>query len=510
VLKRVTQPSTWPYLLPRSGNDSITFATGDLDPSIFREYDVRGQVDPTPPDRRHSINQSVVNRVARAFGTWLREQGTTRVVVGFDGRSYSEPLANAVMTGLLSTGAEVVNIGLATSPMVYFAQHRLECAGVSVTASHNPNGWAGLKLGQAPSRTLGPDEIAEVRSLAEGRRFATGSGRYLERSFIDDYVATLADKLPAPRRLRVVVDGANSISAPIGVLALERAGYEVVPLNGELDWTFPSHEPDPESLAGRKQLQEMVRSSGADVGVSLDGDGDRLGVTDNEGEIVWSDATLAIVARDVLDRYPGASIVYDVKCSRMVEDVVREAGGEPVMWKTGHSLIKAKMQEIGAPFAGERSGHFFYGGDDYYGYDDAVYAALHFLHVVARSDRSVAELRRELPQYVGTPTMQAECPDADKYRVVEQFAQYVAEASTPAELIRINGVRAEFDDGWFLVRASSNLPALVLVLEASTEQRLRELYSLVREGLARFPEVGTVWENDTLGPLATVGHSSEV
>ncbi|MBE2314479.1 phosphomannomutase/phosphoglucomutase [Solirubrobacter sp. CPCC 204708] len=491
----------WPYLLPRSGNDAISYATDPLDPTIFREYDVRGKIDPTPPDPSFSINPSVAGRVARAFGTWLqREHGRTQIVVGFDGRSYSEPLANAVCLGLLSTGMEVVNIGLATSPLVYFAQHTLGWAGVSVTASHNPNGWSGFKLAYAPSKTLVPDQVAAVKALADERDFATGNGTYVERSFVEEYLDMLVEKLPAPRALKVVVDGANSISAPLGVLALERAGYDVVALNGELDWTFPNHEPDPEAVEGRVQLQEKVLEVGADVGVALDGDGDRLGVTDERGGLVFSDTTLAILAQDVLERYPGAPVVYDVKCSRMVADVIGPAGGDAVMWKTGHSHIKAKMQELGAPFAGERSGHFFYGGDDYFGYDDAIYSALRFLHVIASGTATVSERVAALPRYVATPTMNAFCPDTEKYRVVEEFGAWIAEQSSP-QLITINGVRAEWEDAWVLVRASSNLPALVLVVEATTDERLREVYGLLRDGLARFEEVGSEWEND---PFAAV------
>ena len=488
-------PNDWPYDLPRSGRDAITFATEFLEESIFREYDVRGRVDPAPVDTSVPMNEFVTRRVGAAFGTWLHRQGIARVVVGYDGRSYSERLANGVTLGLLSCGLEVVNIGLATTPMVYFSQHELGgIAGVSVTASHNPNGWTGLKLATNPTRTLGPDQVAELKEIAYARDFVTGEGRYSERSMTDRYLAYLSELLPATRPMRVVVDGANSISAPIGCLALERAGYEVVPVNQELDWSFPNHEPDPEIVDARAQLREAVLAHDADLGVAFDGDGDRLGVTDDKGEIVWADILVALIARDSLSRHPGAPIVFDVKCSRVVPDVVREAGGQPVMWKTGHSLIKEKLQETGAPFAGERSGHFFDAGD-YLGFDDGIYSALRFLRIVGESGRPVSELTAELPQYFNTPTMHADCPDADKYRVVEEFAAY-AETVGASELVRVNGVRAEFPDGWLLVRASSNLPALVIVAEATSDERLREMYRLLREGLGRSPEVSPAWHND--------------
>lgn len=485
----------WPYPLDRSGRDAISFTTDFLDESIFREYDIRGRVQVSDVDRSVPLNEFVAGRVGRAFGTYLRDADIRRVVVGYDGRSYSERLANAVVLGLLSTGLDVVNIGLATTPLVYFAQHEFgDVAGVSVTASHNPNGWSGFKLARDPRITLGPDAIAEVAAFARDRTFARGPGTYTERSVTERYMSYLASAVPAVRPLRVVVDGANSIAAPIGCAVLERAGYDVVPINRELDWTFPNHEPDPESVAGREQLRMAVLTDNADCGVAFDGDGDRLGLTDDRGEIVWADATLALLARDVLRRHPGSPIVFDVKCSRTVPDVVEAAGGVPVMWKTGHSLIKMKMQELGAPFAGERSGHFFDAGD-YLGFDDAIYSALRLLRAVGESGKSASELRTELPQYAGTPTMHADCADAAKYDVVNAFAAF-AEGVGASEIIRVNGVRAEFPDGWFLVRASSNLPALVIVAEAKDQTRLRQLYRLLRQGLARFPEVNDVWHND--------------
>lgn len=486
--------SDWPLPLPRSGRDAISLARDILDVSVFREYDVRGRVAFSLP-LTDGLNEFVVNRIARAFGTALAAKGIERVVVGYDSRCYSEALAQALTVGLLSTGRDVTSVGLATTPMLYFAQHQLGgTAGVNVTASHNPNGWAGLKLSYAPSTTLGPPEIAELAEIAKARHFTTGSGTYHEKSITYRYIDHLAKALPAARPLAVVVDGANGIAGPIAEMALQQAGHHVTAVNQDLDWTFPNHEPDPENLAARVQIQHAVVDSHADCGFSLDGDGDRLGVTDGNGNIVWSDSVLAILARDVLARYPGSSIVYDVKCSRAVADVISRYGGTPVMWSTGHSLIKAKMREIGAPFAGERSGHFF-NACDYYGYDDAIYASLWFLKLISGSGDSVADTVSELPRYYGTPTMQATCPDDKKYQVIEKFADY-AESIGAREVLRINGVRAEFSDGWLLARASSNLPALVLLAEATDPGRLRHLYGLLREGLDKFGEVDSTWVND--------------
>jgi len=490
----MVKESDWPTQLPRSGRDAISFARDLLDMSVFREYDVRGRVNFALPNA-NGLNEFTVDRIGRAFGTELDKRGIRRVVVGCDSRSYSEPLAHALIVGLLSTGRDVTFIGLATTPLLYFAQHHLDgAAGVNITASHNPNGWAGLKLSYEPSTTLGPVEVAELAEIAVSREFTTGQGSYSERTVLEDYVDYLAKALAPARPMRVVVDGANGIAGPIAEMALRRAGHDVISINLDLDWTFPNHEPDPENVAARAQIQRAVVEASAECGISLDGDGDRLGVTDNEGQIVWSDSVLAVLARDILARYPGSEIVYDVKCSRLVADVISGHGGQPVMWATGHSLIKAKMRELKAPFAGEKSGHFF-NNCDYYGYDDAIYAALWLLKVVSEIDKPLSSIFAELPTYYGTPTMHATCPDDRKYAVIDSFAEYV-ESLRPREVIRINGVRAEFDEGWILARASSNLPALVLLAESTEPENLQVLYERLRNGLDQFPEVDREWVND--------------
>lgn len=493
-----TDPSQqWPFELPRSGNDPISFALDDLEPTLFREYDVRGQVEPTPPTREQELNEFVANRLGRTFGTYLAEHSQTDVVVGHDSRSYSEKLASAFVLGLLSTGRNVHFIGLATTPLVYYAQHHLGgFAGAQVTASHNPNGWAGFKLGDAPSSTLGPEQIGRLQEIAGTRSFARGAGTYVEKVVIPSYIDELKQRVPrGDRALRIVVDGGNSISGPILALALRAAGYEVLPINLELDWEFPNHEPDPESVAARRQIAEAVREQGADVGLSIDGDGDRLGVTDELGGTVWADIVLALLARNSLERHPGSPVVYDVKSSRTVSDVIAASGGTPVMWKTGHSHIKAKAREVGAPFSGERSGHFFDAGD-YYGFDDAVYAGLRFAQILSSGTNTVSEIVGQLPQYVSTPTMHAHCPDQKKYRAVEEIRSLVAEDPAKPKIIDVNGVRAEWDDGWFLVRASSNLPAVVIVVEATSSERLKELYETVRGLVAKCPDIDATWEND--------------
>ncbi len=500
--------ATWPYPLPGSGRDAVTHLTLAPPAVAFRSYDVRGRT-AGPMDHDPSlVTPFGANVLGRAFGTQLAALGIERVVVGHDSRAYAPVLAGALVEGLLSTGRQVVAIGLATTPMVYFAQHHLEVpAAVAVTASHNPNGWAGFKLSDEPSTTFGPEEILALREIAQQGRFARGTGTYVEHSVTGAYIERLAATTPAQHPLRVVVDGGNSISGPIAVAAFEAAGHEVVPCNLELDWSFPNHEPDPEVLEARTQLAAAVQEHHADLGVALDGDGDRLGVTDERGETVYADRLVALLARDVLTRHPGASIVYDVKCSRLVEDVVLSAGGVPVMGPTGHSHIKREMRRLGAPFAGERSGHLF-DAADHLGFDDAVHAGLRIAHVLATSGGTMSALVDGLPHYRSSPTMQAACPDDVKQRVVAEVAETLLERSKPVRVLRVDGLRAEFDDGWLLVRASSNLPGLVLLCEGRDEAALHRMYRLLRDALDERDEVDRIWQNDTLGgptPAADAG-----
>ena len=488
----------WPYPLSGSGRDAVSALTAPPPADIFREYDVRGLVDAPHDFDPARITPFTANRLGRAFGTYLHERDIDQVVVGHDSRAYASVLTSALVEGLLSTGREVIALGLATTPLVYFAQAHLGVDGaVAVTASHNPNGWGGFKLSEGSPTTLGPDEVTELKRLADLGRFHRAAGRYVERSVTADYIGHLAAGNPAPAPLEVVVDGANSISGVLARAAFEEAGYRVTAINEPLDWSFPNHEPDPELVEGRRQLAAAVVDGGATLGLALDGDGDRLGVTDSDGATVWADRVLALLALDVIERVPGATIVYDVKCSRLVAEVVRDAGGQPVMWRTGHSHVKTKMRELGAPFAGERSGHFF-NAVDHFGFDDAIHAGLRLADLCARRGRPLADLVAELPRYETSPTISAPCADADKYAVVDRFLEEAVARTEPEEAITINGARLEFADGWLLVRASSNLPALVIVCEGRTTDALHRQYRLVRGILDGFDEVDPIWENDLI------------
>ena len=493
---------SWPYPLPGSGHDAVSHLRAAPPDEVFRSYDIRGEVAGPMGFDPGLLTPFGANALGRAFGTTLARRGIGRVVVGHDSRAYAPMLAGALIEGLLSTGREVVAIGLATTPMVYFAQHHLEIdAAVAVTASHNPNGWAGFKLSTAPSTTLGPEGIDELRELTGQGDYERGHGGYVEHSITEAYIQDLAGRSSTSTPLRVVVDGGNGVAGPIAAAAFAAAGHEVVPINLELDWRFPNHEPDPEVVDARRQLAAAITAHGADLGVALDGDGDRLGVSDERGGTVYADRVVALLARDVLARHPGSTILYDVKCSRLVGDVVRAAGGHPVMGRTGHSHIKQQMRALGAPFAGERSGHVF-DAVDHLGFDDAVHAGLRLASVLADAGQSLSTLVDGLPQYRSSPTMQAPCPDRAKLAAVDRIAQRLLTLAEPEQVVRVDGIRAEFPDGWLLVRASSNMPGLVLLCEAHDDASLLRYYRLLRAAIDPDPEVADTWLNDTLADLA--------
>ena len=482
-----------PYRFPTSGRDEFTrLSMKPNDDSIFRDTDIRGLVTTDPPQ----LSPLLMRRIGRAFGTMCRTNGIERVAVSHDAREYSEELALAYISGLLAAGMDVRDIGLATTPMLYFAQHHLGgIAGTSVTASHNPNGWAGLKMSLVPSSTLTKPGIQEIHQRVLSNDYVEGRGTYGSLSILDEYANYVSRDLKCASPLHLLSDGGNSVSGPVGRLALELAGHRVTAINENLDWSFPNHEPDPERLDARRQIAEAVLSTNADVGLGSDGDGDRLGVTDEAGRTIWSDQVLALLAIDILARHPGAPIIYDVKCSRVVPEVVRAHGGRPVMCKTGHSHIKAAMREHGAPLGGERSGHFFNAGD-YLGFDDGCYAGIWLSAILSKSSSRMSALVAALPQYKASPTMQVTCTDdRTKYRSVERFKKF-AETLPGAQLVTLDGVRVELEKGWLLVRASSNMPALVLVAEGQDMDGLERLYGWLRKGLAGDPDVSDVWEND--------------
>jgi len=458
---------------------------------MFREYDLRGRVN------EEELNAEAVQRIAHAFGIYLKKRKIDSTVIGYDNRKTSLDFKNAAATGLLSAGCNVIDIGLTLSPVLYFAQHHYHCpGGVIVTASHNPDDWSGMKLADGLSRTLGPAEMKELFQLVVSGERVRGSGKYESREVRSAYIERLTDGVKLARPLKVVVECGNGGAGVFAYEILQRIGCLTFQLYCDPDTSYPNYFPNPSNLKARKRLREMVTHPyiQADIGLGFDGDGDRIGVQDGQGRDVWSDVMLIFLARQMLARKPGSQIVFDVKCTQALIEEIESNGGKPVMWKTGHSHIKAKLHELNAELAGERSGHIFF-NEGYYGFDDALYAAVRLLEYLASQKKSFAELLETVPKYVTSPEIAAHCADEVKYRVVEELVgEFKKEYGE--KVIDINGARVVFDDGWGLVRASSNLPQLVIIFEAKTEERLMKIRELFRDKILAHPEVSPKWEND--------------
>jgi phosphomannomutase/phosphoglucomutase len=465
-----------------------------LKATMFREYDVRGRVPEIFPDARDELSDEGMRTLGRGFGTLARERGRDAVVVGHDLRTYSERLKDRFVEGLAEAGVAVRDIGCVLTPTLYFSQIHLGVpAGVMITASHNPQGWSGLKMAVDPITTLLRPDIERLQAICTSGAFARGKGRVEHVDVREAYVADLASRVRIERPIKVVLDPGNGTASLFCVDAFERAGVEVVPLFCEPDPTFPNHFPNPSEGAARVAIRRAVVESGADLGCSFDGDGDRLGVQDHRGEDVFADRVLVLLARQVLERKPGSTVVFDVKCSQALVEDVAAHGGKPVMWKTGHSWIKAKMKETGAPIAGERSGHFFV-KDGFHGYDDGLFAGLRIAEYVAATGKTLADLLASAPRYETSPEIHVDCADEVKYAVTDRL---VAECKRrwPGRVVDINGARVSFDGGWGLVRPSSNLPELVLVFEGRTRADLERIQGTFREMLAAHPEIGRTWHN---------------
>ncbi len=440
--------------------------------SILREYDIRGIVGET-------LTDADALALGRAFGTLVARGGGRTVALGYDGRLSSPALAAALAEGLAASGLEVLRVGLGPTPMLYFASKRLATDGaVMVTGSHNPADQNGFKM-VVGGAALHGEGIRRLGEIARSGDFASGPGRLVERPILDAYLARLRDDVELGRPLKAAWDAGNGAAGEaMARLARDLPGEHLL-LNETIDGRFPAHDPDPTVPENLEQLRSAVLRHRCDLGVAFDGDGDRIGVLDSKGRILWGDQLLVLLAKDVLRLRPGATIIADVKASQVLFDEVARMGGVPLMWRTGHSLIKAKMAETGAPLAGEMSGHIFF-ADRYYGYDDALYAAVRLLNLVARESVSLAELRDRLPRVVNTPELRIPCAADRKFAVIEEVkARLEAEG---AEVIGIDGVRVRTADGWWLLRASNTQEVLVARCEAASEAGLARLRAtLVRQ-----------------------------
>lgn len=454
----------------------------EITPTIFREYDIRGLVG-------REITVETAGAIARAYAAYLRERGERRVVVGRDLRESSPQIRDAVVQALVESGCDVTDIGTVITPVFYFARVHLGIdGGVMITASHNPPEFNGFKLAHGFGTIYG-SEIQEIRRIAASREFVSGRGRVAEQDVEAAYRAMLKEKIRlGPRRLRAVVDCGNGTASLMAPDALEDLGVEVVRLYCDPDPRFPNHHPDPVQPENLRDLIATVLRERADVGLGFDGDGDRIGVIDDQGTIIWGDLLMVLFWREILPKHPGTIGIVEVKSSQVLYDEIARGGGKPIFYRTGHSLIKAKMKEVGAVFTGEMSGHMFF-ADEYYGYDDAVYAAGRLLRILSHSDRPLSALLADLPRYPVTPEVRVDCPDERKFDVVRMLTEQFRKRY---EVIDIDGARVLFADGWGLVRASNTQPALVVRAEGKTPDVLARIKRTLEEALSKFPEAGPV------------------
>jgi phosphomannomutase/phosphoglucomutase len=435
-----------------------------LNPDIFREYDIRGIAD-------KELLDPEVELIGRALATHLIRQSGRSLCLGRDCRLSGQRIHDALLKGMLAAGAHVLDVGVGPTPVLYFSAVHFQADGaIMITGSHNPSEYNGLKT-VCGSGTLHGDQIQQVLRLIQTRDFETGQGSVKEVDATTPYVEQVAAQFTAlPRRVKVVFDAGNGTAGPAIHRILEKLNIEPIELFFEMDGRFPNHHPDPTVVSNLKHLQDAVRANQAELGIAFDGDSDRIGAVDENGEVVYGDMLMLIFGREILTRKPGATFIGEVKCSQIMYDKLAELGGHPIMYKTGHSLIKAKMKEEHAELAGEMSGHMFF-ADRYHGFDDALYAACRLIEIVATSGQPLSHQLNGIPKLVSTPELRVDCPDDKKFQVVANVAAAVRDRY---KVVDVDGVRAIFEHGWGLVRASNTQPVLVMRFEATSDQLLSE------------------------------------
>jgi phosphomannomutase/phosphoglucomutase len=439
----------------------------DMPAEIFRAYDIRGIVE-------EGLSADIVRRIGCAIGGEAYDRGQQTIVVGRDGRNSGPEFQEALIAGLRSTGRDVIDVGRVPTPVLYFATHYLNTgSGVMVTGSHNPPEYNGFKI-MLGGDTLFGDDIQALRKRAEAGDFPSGKGNLQSMEVVDEYVRRVCEDVPVAlgNSFRVVIDCGNGVAGEVAPKLLRALGHDVVELFCEVDGNFPNHHPDPSDPANLTDLIGTVKQESADLGFAFDGDGDRLGVVDPEGRIIWADMQMMLFAKDVLGKNPGADIIFDVKCSSRLAKVIKQLGGKPVMWRTGHSYIKNKLKESGAPLAGEMSGHIFF-QDRWYGFDDAIYSAARMLEILMAFKKSPTEVFARLPSGVSTPELRVDMKEGEQVPLVEKLVE--AEGFANGKRTTIDGLRVDFADGWGLVRASNTTPSLVMRFEADDEQGLSRI-----------------------------------
>lgn len=446
----------------------------NLNEKIFREYDIRGVADRDLPD-------SLVVKLGQAVGTYIKRSGGTLITLGRDCRTSSDRIRDSLIQGLLTTGINILDVGLVPTPLLYFSVHELKTdGGVMITGSHNPPEHNGFKIVVGAS-TIHGEQIQEIKKIIASGSFETGKGTLTSKDIKPAYTQMILKNIKHPINLKVVVDSGNGMGGIVAPDIFRKLGCEVVELFSELDGTFPNHHPDPTVPENLTELRKKLKTEGAIVGIGFDGDADRIGIVDPSGKSIFGDELMVVYSRDILRNNKGATIISEVKASHRLFNDISNHGGRPILWKTGHSLIKAKMKQEGALLAGEMSGHIFF-NDRYYGYDDAIYAGARLLEILARTQKTPSELISDLPSSFATPELRRDCPDEIKFELVGRALKKFQ--ALGLKVNSIDGARVEFGDGWGLVRASNTQPVLVLRFEANSEDRLTEIQSLMESTVA--------------------------
>ncbi|OYT54630.1 MAG: phosphomannomutase [Candidatus Altiarchaeales archaeon ex4484_2] len=443
--------------------------------SIYRAYDIRGVYN-------QELTCEVAESIGKAYATYINGG---EVVVGFDARESSTRLRDSLVKGLTFGGCDVVDVGMVPTPLLYFAiSHYNKEGGIMITGSHNPPEYNGFKLCRG-THTLYGEGIQELRKIVDSGRYRSGKGGVKKLDVKETYLSYVAERINLDKKIRVVVDGGNGAVDDIADKLFRRLGCQVSCIYCQPDGSFPNHFPDPTVDENLKDLIDKVREKKADLGVAFDGDCDRLGVVDGSGNIVRGDQILVLFSRQVLDKQPGSKIIFEVKCSQALIDEIKKGGGIPVMYRTGHSFIKKKMREEDSPLAGEMSGHFFF-ADNYYGFDDGIYAAARLMEILSASGNTLAELVEGMPHYHSTPEIRLKCGEQEKFEIVKEMRKKFRKEYN---VIDIDGIRVQFDDGWGLVRASNTEPAIILRFEAKTKARLEEIRGIITKELVKFPSL---------------------
>lgn len=451
-----------------------------MNPHIFREYDIRGVVG-------SDLNQDTVYKLARAIGTYFRRNGARTISLGRDARASSPEFRDIMVKGLTESGCDCIDAGMIPTPVLYFTLFNWEVdGGIMITGSHNPADNNGFKICLGKNSIYG-EQIKEICKIAGSEDFIKDKeGSYQEKDILESYRQYILTNIQlGDRKLKVVVDGGNGIGGFVAAPIYKELGCDVIELFCEPDGRFPNHHPDPTVVENMQSAIEAVLKSSADLAIAFDGDGDRIGVVDEKGSIIWGDQLMVIFSRAILKEKPGATFISEVKCSQTLFDDIRKNGGKAIMWKAGHSLIKAKMRETGAAMAGEMSGHIFF-ADRYFGYDDAIYAGARLLEILSRESKPISALIEDLPKTIYTPEIRIDCPDDKKFEVVAKLTE---EFNKTHQVITVDGARIIFPHGWGLVRASNTQPVLVLRFEADTKQNLEKIRSAVEEKLKQLISV---------------------